>query len=81
MRPQPSRPRSLPWGIVFALGAAAVLSLAACGKEEPVAEAPVVRPVKLLTVGSEASEDARSTPLRRAAHGAGPVAATPRPDP
>jgi RND family efflux transporter MFP subunit len=50
--------------IVFALGAAAVLWLAACGKEEPVAEAPVVQAVKLLTVGSAASADARVYPGR-----------------
>ncbi|MCP3960488.1 MAG: efflux RND transporter periplasmic adaptor subunit [bacterium] len=46
---------------------AAVLLVAGCGKEEPVAEAPVARPVKLLAVGGESSAEARDYPGRVAA--------------
>lgn len=47
----------------MALGAAALIA-AGCGEEAPVAEAPVVRPVKIQTVGAEAAADAREYPGR-----------------
>jgi RND family efflux transporter MFP subunit len=60
------RLRPLPLRAALALSAAALIA-AGCSKEEPVVEVPVVRAVKLLTVGGTSSVDGREYAARVAA--------------
>ncbi|MEE8524862.1 MAG: efflux RND transporter periplasmic adaptor subunit [Thermoanaerobaculia bacterium] len=69
MRKHMARPEDHPQGSMPRAGALAItcagaLIAAGCGQEEPVAAAPVARPVKILTVGTESSPEVREYPGR-----------------
>ena len=59
------QPRSsMPGAGTLVIAGVAFLAAVGCGQVEPVAEAPVARPVKILTVGTESSREAREYPGR-----------------